>query len=57
MWKFVFKFVLYFVFVLFLVVVCYGGIGSDRFRLNKNMEDIFNVKFDKVGYEVICIFY
>lgn len=55
MWKFVFKFALHFVFALLLAVVCYGGIGSDRFRLNKNMEDIFNAKLDKVGYEVICI--
>lgn len=48
MWKIFFKFALHVIFVFLLSTTCYGSRSNDRFRLNKNIGDILNLKIDQV---------
>ena len=54
MWKIFSQLALQLVFVLLLCVATYGSRSSDRFWLNKNIKDIFNVKIDKVRSLVLA---
>lgn len=55
MWNIFSQLALQLVFVFLLSVATYGSRGSDRFWLNKNIKDIFNVKIDKVRIKFLLM--
>lgn len=55
MWNIFSQLALQLVFVFLLSVATYGSRSSDRFWLNKNIKDIFNVKIDKVRIKFLLM--